>query len=124
MTLIARAALATALALPTAALADEQRYQLQRTDDGFARIDTRTGEVSTCTERGDQLVCRVAADERTALMAEIDALEERVAALEETGTGRVLPTDEEMDRAIGLMERFMRGFVGIVRELDEPGGAS
>ena len=118
-TILAAAAL-VALALP--ASADEQRYQLQRTDSGFARIDTETGEVSTCTESGDQLVCRMAADERTALMEEIEALEERVATLEKTGTGRVLPTDEEMDRAIGMMERFMRGFVGVVRGLeDRPG---
>ena len=94
----------------------EQRYQLQRTDDGYARIDTRTGEVSTCTEQGDQLVCRMAADERSALMEEIAALESRVAALETSGVGRALPTDEEVDRAVGMMERMMRGFLGIVRE--------
>lgn len=94
----------------------EQRYQLQRTETGYARIDTRTGEVSTCTERGEQLVCRMAADERTAMMEEIEALEARVAALEGSGVGRALPTDEEVDRAVGIMERMMRGFIGIVRE--------
>ena len=125
MTLVSRTALLalSLVAVAHPALAEEQRYQLQRTDSGFARIDTRTGEVSTCVESGEQLVCRLAADERTALMEEIDALEARVAALEATGTGRVLPTDEEMDRAIGLMERFMRGFVGIVRDLDGPGAS-
>ena len=106
------------LILPGSAHAQEgeQRYQLQRTDNGYARIDTRTGEISTCTERGDQLVCRMAADERTALMEEIAALEQRVAALETSGVGRALPTDEEVDRAVGIMERMMRGFLGIVRE--------
>ena len=123
---LARPAIALALLAPLAgaAQAQEQRYQLQRTDDGFARIDTATGEVSTCTERGDQLVCRMAADERTALMEQIDDLEQRIAALEDGGSlsGQALPTDEEMDRALGLMERFMRGFVGIVRDLEEPNG--
>ena len=120
--LVAGAALAASLG---AASAQEQRYQLQRTDDGFAHIDTTTGEVSTCTERGDQLVCRMAADERSALMDQVAELEERVAALEEGSVaGRALPSDAEMDRAIGLMERFMKGFVGIVRDLDEPGGRS
>ena len=110
--------LATVL-LPSAALAEDGRYQLQRTDGGYARIDTRTGEVSTCIESGEQLVCRMAADERSALMDHIDDLETRIAKLEEGGG---LPTDEEIDRAIGMMERFMRGFVGIVRDLDEPNG--
>ena len=116
-TFVAAALAATALAVPAHAQETaEQRFQLQRTDGGYARIDTRTGEVSSCTERGDQLVCRMAADERTALMEEIDALEERVAALEDSGVGRALPTDEEVDRAVGIMERMLSGFIGIVRE--------
>ena len=114
----ALASAALLLAATGAQGAEAERYQLQRTETGFARIDTATGEVSSCTERGDQLVCRMAADERSALMAEIDALEERVAALEESGVGRALPSEEEMDRAIGLMERFMKGFVGVVRGLE------
>ena len=110
-------ALAAILLLPSVALAEDGRYQLERTDNGYARIDTRTGEVSTCTESGEQLVCRMAADERSALMDHIDDLETRIAKLEEGGG---LPTDAEIDRAIGMMERFMRGFVGVVRELDDP----
>ena len=112
------AVLVLLLTVPTAFAqeGDEARYQLQRTDNGYARIDTRTGEVSTCIERGEQLVCRMAADERSALMEEIAALEERVVVLEESPMGGALPTDEEVDRAIGAMERMMRGFLGIVRE--------
>ena len=117
--------LAPFMASPAFAQATE-RYQLQRTENGVARIDTATGEVSSCVERGDQLVCRMAADERSALMARMDELEERIAALEAGdrvgSTG--LPSDEEVDRALGLMERFMRGFVGIVRELDDPAARS
>lgn len=108
-----------AIVLSSAASAQdvaEQRYQLQRTDDGYARIDTRTGEVSTCIERGEQLVCRMAADERSALMDQLAALEERVEALEGRSISRALPTDEEVDRAVGAMERMLRGFMGIVRE--------
>ena len=124
LTLAGGALLATALIGGDAKARDGEpsveRYQLQRTESGFARIDTQTGEVSTCTERGEQLVCRMAADERSALIEKIDELEERVVALEGSGVGRALPSDAEMDRAIGLMERFMRGFVGIVRDLDEP----
>ena len=117
-----------ALALPLAMIgsfgahAQDVRYQLQRTDDGYARINTQTGEVSTCTERGDQLVCRMAADERAALLEEVAALEERLAALEGGRGPTGLPGDDDVDRALSLMERFMRGFVGIVRDLDDQEG--
>ena len=92
------------------------RYQLERTENGYARIDTATGEVSSCTERGDQLVCRMAADERTALMEEVAALERRVEALEKGGIDRALPSEEDVDRAVGLVERMMRGLMGIAPE--------
>ena len=110
-----------AFAATAAHAQDTERFRLDRTDGGFARIDTTTGEVSTCTERGGQLVCRMAADERSALEARLDELEDRIALLEADGIGGGgLPNDAEIDRAIGLMERFMRGFVGIVRDLEEP----
>ena len=106
------------LAASVAHAQEPERFRLERTDGGFARIDTATGEVTTCIERGDQLVCRLAADERAALMARMDELEARIERLEDrSATG--LPSDAEVDRALGLMERFMRGFVGIVRDLDE-----
>ena len=117
------ATLAIPLVLPMAGTAlgqEADRYRLQPTDTGFARIDTATGEVSTCTRNGEQLVCRIAADERTALMERLDELEERIAALEADGTAARLPSTEEVDRALGIMERVMRGFVDVVRELGEP----
>ncbi|WP_430736327.1 hypothetical protein [Rhizobium wenxiniae] len=40
------------------------------------------------------------------------ALEER---LSQTPPGR-LPSDAEVDRSLSIMERFMRTFMGIVRE--------
>ena len=121
----ALALIAISLAVPaTAQDGGAARYQLQRIEGGYARIDTATGEVSTCTETrtetGAQLVCRMAADERGALEDQIAALEVRVEALEAGGAARALPSDAEIDRAIGMMERFMRGFVGVVRDLDEP----
>ena len=119
--ILASAALA---GMPGTVAAQETRYQLQRTDDGFARIDTRTGEVSSCRERGDQLVCRMAADERTALMDHIDDLETRIEALEAREPSGAMPTTEDIDQALTLMDRFMRGFVGIVRDMEEPRSGS
>lgn len=100
------------------------RYAMQKSDTGIARLDTQTGEVSLCQEKDGQLVCRMAADERTAFELELDLLTKRVETLErvvESGGGVAkpdLPTDEEIDRTMGIMERMMRKFMDIVKDLE------
>ena len=111
------------IGLALAAQAQESdRYSLEKSGDGFVRLDRRTGEVSTCQDRTGQLVCRIAADERGAMQdeldrlgAELDALAERVGMLEDTGRSP-LPTGEEMDRTMDTVQQFFRGFMGIVKE--------
>ncbi|MGF6172850.1 hypothetical protein [Ensifer sp. 4252] len=115
------------LGLATGARAQDPapgRYAMQKSETGIARLDTQTGEVSLCQERDGQLVCRMAADERTAFELEIDLLTKRVEALEKAAEsgGAVakpdLPTDEEIDRTMGIMERMMRKFMDIVKDLE------
>lgn len=115
--------------LSGASASDTERYRLEKTDDGYVRMDTRTGEMSVCAERRGEMVCRMAADERTAMQDEIDrlqgdveSLEHRVDRLENSLTARVektLPTEEEFDKSLDYMERFFRGFMGIVKELED-----
>ncbi len=115
-----------AAGLPVLASAEEQqRYELRETDGGYVRLDTRTGEMSICERRDSRLVCRVAADERTALQDEIDrldeslrALEGRIAELEKAPAAAVLPSEEQFDRTLGYMQRFFRGFMDIMKEYD------
>ena len=109
---------------------DAQRYRLEKTDDGFVRMDTRTGAMSACREKDGQLVCRMAADERTAFQDEVDrlqgqvkSLDERVAKLENSLSQRLessLPSEEDFNRTMNYMERFLRGFMGIVKDMDKP----
>ena len=100
------------------------RYAMQKTDSGIARLDTQTGEVSLCQEKDGDIVCRMAADERTAFELELDLLTKRVEALEKTtGDGQTslkprLPTKEEIDQTMSVMERMMRSFMGIVKDLE------
>jgi len=120
-----------ALVLPAglAQAEDTTRYRLERTDDGYVRMDTETGAMSICKERGEQLVCRLAADaqsafddEAAALQKRIDALEDRVAALEKELGARVssaLPSDEEVDKTLGIMERFFRRFMDMVQDFEK-----
>lgn len=114
-----------ALAAGSAQAEGEGRYRMEKTDGGLVRLDTATGEVSLCREQEGQIVCRMAADERAAFEKELDLLTKRVEALEkggatgETATKPSLPTDEEIDRTMTIMEKMMQRFMGIVKNLEE-----
>ncbi|MGQ3212298.1 MAG: hypothetical protein ACT6U0_00745 [Shinella sp.] len=103
----------------------EGRYRMDKTEGGFVRLDTATGEVSLCRERDGQIVCRMAADERAAFEKELDLLTKRVEALEKGGATALtdakpaLPTDEEIDRTMSIMEKMMQRFMGIVKNLED-----
>lgn len=121
-----------------ASAADVERFRLEKTPTGYVRMDTRTGEMSICEEKWGELVCKMAADERTAVQDEIErlqtdlkaieervatvkALEGRVATLENSLTAKIektLPTEEDFNKTMSYMERFFRGFMGIVRDLE------
>ncbi|MDO9416287.1 hypothetical protein [Pararhizobium sp.] len=116
------------LLLSSAALAQEQapgRYSMEKTDAGIVRLDTQTGEISVCSDKGGNVTCRLAADERTAFELELDLLTKRIETLEKTvGTGvnlprPSLPSNEEIDQAMSIMERMMQKFMGIVKDLDK-----
>lgn len=101
------------------------RFRLEKSGDAFVRLDTRTGAMTLCREQDGALVCRMAADERAAYEEDLGRLEKRVEALEKTlaagrplagGQREDLPSDEEVERSIGIMERFMRSFFGLVEE--------
>lgn len=64
------------------------RYTFTPSADGVVRLDTRTGKVSTCTDKGSGWACYAIADERAAfdaetgrLQAEIDRLKQEADAL-------------------------------------------
>lgn len=107
-----------------------ERYQLQKTDTGYVRLNTETGEMSICVETSGQLVCKAAAEERAAfqdeidrLQAKLDAVETRVGQLEQRAIPEALmPSDEEIDKSFDIMEKFFRRFMGIAKELDEESG--
>ena len=103
----------------------EGRYRMEKTDTGFVRLDTVSGDISLCREQEGQIVCRMAADERAAFEKELDLITKRVEALEKSGVAAgtaakpALPTDEEIDRTMSIMERMMQRFMGIVKNLED-----
>src|SRR5438105_4799038 len=60
---------------------EDSRFTFHRTDDGFLRLDGRSGQVSICARRPDGWVCQAVPDERVALEGEISRLQSDNAAL-------------------------------------------
>jgi peptidoglycan hydrolase CwlO-like protein len=120
---------AAAMLAASAAYADQTgRYVFQKSGDGFARLDSETGQISLCENKSDQLTCRPATEEKQASQSEIDRLnqkidrlEKRVADLEKrvVSPKDLLPSDEQVDRTLGIMERFFRRFMDIARDFDK-----
>ena len=123
-----------AVALTWTALAEDAdgRYRMFPTAEGFLKLDTRSGAVSECTRGPDSYQCRLVPDEQRALQAEIDRLAGENAALKEqlakagpplperpgesTKRSPVLPGEEEINRALGYMEKFLRRLMGVLRD--------
>lgn len=105
------------------ASAETGRFQMERVEDGFVRLDTQTGAVSLCRMRDDQIVCRPSVDERYAFEDTIAVLEERIEKLEQLRTAprptQPQQTDDEVDRAMRMMEQMMRRFLGVIEEFEE-----
>ena len=125
-------------ALAGAQTDEPSRYRLERTPEGYVRMDTRTGEMSICRENSGELVCKAAVNESPASQGEVDrlraemkaledrlaglkALEERVVKLENSLAARLensLPTEEDFNKTMGYMERFFRKFMEIVKDFE------
>jgi len=70
---------------------DDNRYQLNRVDDGYLRLDLKSGQLSLCNRREVGWACRTVPDERTALDGEIARLQNENAALKKSLLDRGLP---------------------------------
>jgi hypothetical protein len=105
------------------------RYQMTPAANGFLRLDTRTGIVSLCTISGAAAECRTAADDRAALMNEVERLSKRNAELE-TGANRGrpappiagLPSREDFGKAMDYAEEFMRRMMRMMRDESKGNG--
>lgn len=126
--LLAILCLATPASAQTGVMAEENgRYSMTPTDGGFLRLDTRTGSVTLCTTSKETVQCRTAPEERQALEQEIGRLAKENAELKTRLAGAPaarpsvpLPNREDMDRALGFAESFMRRMMRIMREETPP----
>ena len=119
------------------------RFVMTPVGGGFLRMDTHTGAVSMCQRTSGKWACEAVADDRRTLETELERLgaenrelsgtvrrlEEMLALPEGEGKNRraekgsrlQLPSEEEVDRALGYMQRLMRKFKEKLRELDSDG---
>src|SRR5438128_5202234 len=69
---------------------EESRFTFHRADDGYLRLDGRSGQVASCTRRPIGWTCELVPDERLALEAEIMRLQGDNAALKKALISRQL----------------------------------
>jgi hypothetical protein len=69
----------------------DARFTYHRIDDGYLRLDLRSGEVATCRQRGGGWACTLAPEERAALENEIARLQRDNALLKNALLERGLP---------------------------------
>jgi hypothetical protein len=84
------------------------RYTLSQTSDGFVRLDTRTGAVSTCSNNGNGWACFAVPDERKAMDDEIgrlqgenEKLKAQLAAREGDSSGKADDALPKSDKQVG-----------------------
>ena len=123
------------------------RYSMSPVGDGVVRLDTRTGAVSTCSDKGSGWSCTIIPDERAAYDAEIGRLIKDNAALkadlaqrQASVAGKTdealpkqdslkpradgerkleipLPSDRDIDRVMGFVESAWRKLVDIAARM-------
>jgi hypothetical protein len=109
-----------------AAAQNSGRFSFQPVEGGVMRLDTETGQVSHCLKAGESFTCRSVADDRAALADEIDRLKRENDLLRQNGAkpnaqGRLqLPSEEDIDKAMGLFEKMMRRMMRSFREDGAP----
>ena len=113
---------------------EDSRFSFFRTDDGYLRLDGRTGQVSLCTRRPVGWLCQALPEERAAFEAEIARLQGDNAALKKevlahdlplpgavrpdpaaaTGSRPPAPTDHEVNQIMGAIENVWRRLVAMI----------
>ncbi len=113
----------------------DDRYSFSRIDEGYLRLDGRTGQVSVCTRKVVGWACQVVPDERTVLEAEIARVQGENAILKKELLAHDLPLpgavapppspkpeepgpqssgQTELNKLIAMMDKVWRRLVDMV----------
>ncbi len=101
------------------------RYDLERVEQGFLRLDSETGAMALCSAKAGVWECAPVKDQDLDLTAEIgrlksenDRLKARVVELEKGGGPIKLPSDQEVDRMMDIFGKMFDRFLDFAREMD------
>ena len=105
---------------------EKGRYTLAPIADGFLRLDSRNGAVSTCRNDGQGWACYVVPDERAAFDAEIGRLQAENQKLRlADGERKIeipkveipLPSERDINRVTGFLEDAWRRLVDMAARM-------
>src|SRR5215217_1864000 len=99
------------------AQAPDARRRMYPTQDGFLEVDPRSGAITECKRAPDGYRCERVTEGDALLKEDSGPQAQAQAAPRQPGSKAPqssTPTDEEVDRALDIMERFLRRFMGIV----------
>ncbi len=106
------------------ATAQSARFSTKELADGLIITDTQTGKVTHCRgDAGAGFLCQLVPSDRAALEAEIDRLKsenEKLKSAQKPGPVLNLPSDQEVDKALSFMEKFMRRFRDVMQSSETP----
>jgi hypothetical protein len=96
---------------------DPQR-RLYPTQDGFLEVDPKNGSITECKRSREGYQCSVVTQGDALLKEGAEPPAQAPATPQTPGRrqGLIAPTEEEIERALDVMERFLRRFMGIIRE--------
>ena len=142
--LVLSVTVAAALVAPAAqaqtAETEDSRYQFNRVEDGYLRLDLKSGQVSLCSQRTIGWSCLAVPDERAALDNEIARLQGENAALKKAMLDRgltlpggvtpdapavrgdrdlKLPSHADVDRMVSAVEKVWRRLVEMLMSLQK-----
>jgi hypothetical protein len=120
---------------------EDSRFTFHRAEDGYLRLDGRSGQVSICSRKPAGWLCQAVPDERATLETEIARLQADNAALKKEllarglplpGTVRPdapsarpeeprvqLPSDAELNRMMAFVEKVWRRMVEMVANVQK-----
>jgi hypothetical protein len=117
---------------------EDSRYVFHRVQDGFVRLDTRTGQAALCSRRAVGWACQAMPEDRAALEGEIARLQGENAALKKEMLARGLalpggttadppapdrdlkrPNAAELDRMVAFLEKAWRRLVEMMGNLQK-----
>jgi len=135
---LAGALIAPAAHAQTPEAEDTTRYQFNRVEDGYLRLDLKTGQVSLCSRRPVGWACQSVPDDRAAYDSEIARLQGENAALKKAMLDRgqslpggvtsdapaargdrdlKLPSHADVDRMVTAVEKVWRRLVEMLMSL-------